>query len=829
MANTIQHKRSSTSGVTPAASDLSQGELAINIADGKLYTKNSSNAIINLGVTSISGTYVTPSSGNFLNYLSVNGVPVSVSGHSHLSVPQAQSLVTSVFNKTASSIPKFSVVYINGGQGDQPTIQLAIANGEAGSSKTYGITAEAIGSMSAGSVIVAGALSGVNTDIFNPTAPVGNVNGITLYLSPTISGGMTSTKPYAPNHLVSVGTVVRTHQNEGVVEVRIQNGFELEELHNVAISGVTNGQFLQYNSASGLWVPSSSGNFNNLFATSGVFSNQLQVGNSGGLIINNNTITTSSGNDIKIYTASSGGLYIGPDYSINEDPSPYNVSILAETSIGTTSMIRCLEAGIGIGGTSYDISSDPIYISDDISTVVGHFTSLDVNNTPVSVSGHNHSSSDITNFNTSVSGLLTPYQLTLTNPVVGTGVANHVAYWNSTSGITADSGQLYWNSTNNRLGVGTGVPTYSLHVVRTDSDSSPQGGKTLSVVGRDLEVGGQPPSINLKGYTWFGSTNGTCGIGAVLNAAETFGSPSQFFGFQGFNENVTAYNPICFTTQNAPQLFLNTNGNIGVGTASPSSKLHVVGGGIFASISLSAASLINNFNISIPAGYTLAEYEDTNIIEIYNGEQVSVVFAVDGNGKIKYGSIDADKINNFNSSVSGLLTPYQLSLANPVTGAGVANHIAYWNSASGVVADSGQLYWDSTNDRLGIGTSFPTSTLDVNGNVNIDGNITFDSYTESTVSNGNSGTSKTLSLTSGTVHTCTLTGNCTFTMPTATAGKSFTMFLNTGSGNYTASFSGVRWSDNTSPTITSTANKIDILSFISDGSYWYGSFSQNYG
>jgi len=106
---------------------------------------------------------------------------------------------------------------------------------------------------------------------------------------------------------------------------------------------------------------------------------------------------------------------------------------------------------------------------------------------------------------------------------------------------------------------------------------------------------------------------------------------------------------------------------------------------------------------------------------------------------------------------------------------------------------------------------------------------TFDSFTESVVTIGNSSTSQTLSLTSGTVQTCTLTGNCTFTMPTATAGKSFTMFLDTGSGNYTASFSGVRWADSATPTATILANKVDIYSFISDGTYWYGSFSQNYG
>jgi hypothetical protein len=66
-------------------------------------------------------------------------------------------------------------------------------------------------------------------------------------------------------------------------------------------------------------------------------------------------------------------------------------------------------------------------------------------------------------------------------------------------------------------------------------------------------------------------------------------------------------------------------------------------------------------------------------------------------------------------------------------------------------------------------------------------------------------------------------------MPTATAGKSFSLFLNSGSGNYTATFTGVRWADSAIPTATITASKVDIYSFISDGTYWYGSFSQNYG
>lgn len=168
-------------------------------------------------------------------------------------VNEARSLVTSVFNKTGAPISKFSAIYISGGQGDMPTISLASASGEMTSSKTYGITAEAISHMSTGKVIVFGALSGINTDQFNPTAPTGDVNGATLWLSPTVPGAVTTTKPTAPNHSVSVGTIIRTHQNEGVVEVRIQNGFELEELHNVSINGVDNNQILVYSSGNSLW------------------------------------------------------------------------------------------------------------------------------------------------------------------------------------------------------------------------------------------------------------------------------------------------------------------------------------------------------------------------------------------------------------------------------------------------------------------------------------------------------------------------------------------------------------------------------------------------
>jgi hypothetical protein len=65
-------------------------------------------------------------------------------------------------------------------------------------------------------------------------------------------------------------------------------------------------------------------------------------------------------------------------------------------------------------------------------------------------------------------------------------------------------------------------------------------------------------------------------------------------------------------------------------------------------------------------------------------------------------------------------------------------------------------------------------------------------------------------------------------MPTATAGKSFLLFVNTGTGNLTGTFTSVKWAANTAPTITTTASRVDIFTFVADGTNWYGSAVQNF-
>ena len=111
-------------------------------------------------------------------------------------------------------------------------------------------------------------------------------------------------------------------------------------------------------------------------------------------------------------------------------------------------------------------------------------------------------------------------------------------------------------------------------------------------------------------------------------------------------------------------------------------------------------------------------------------------------------------------------------------------------------------------------------------------NVTVTDYVESVVAIGTVTTSNTLSLANGTVQTATLTASttCTFTMPTTTAGKSFILLLkqaaSTGNGN--ATFTSVKWGTAGAPTITATAGKMDILTFVSDGTNWYGSIAQGF-
>lgn len=161
-------------------------------------------------------------------------------------ISEAQNLVTEVYNSSGATLTKGTVVYINGGQGNLPTITKAIATGDATSAQTFGVVQNDITNMNNGYVVVSGRLGDLDTRDYTP--------GQQLYLSSTTAGAWTPTKQYAPAHLVYVAIVVRAHPTQGVVEVMIQNGYEMDELHNVAAQNPDNNDILQYKTSTNLWT-----------------------------------------------------------------------------------------------------------------------------------------------------------------------------------------------------------------------------------------------------------------------------------------------------------------------------------------------------------------------------------------------------------------------------------------------------------------------------------------------------------------------------------------------------------------------------------------------
>lgn len=107
-------------------------------------------------------------------------------------------------------------------------------------------------------------------------------------------------------------------------------------------------------------------------------------------------------------------------------------------------------------------------------------------------------------------------------------------------------------------------------------------------------------------------------------------------------------------------------------------------------------------------------------------------------------------------------------------------------------------------------------------------NVTIDGYAEGFSSLGALSTSVTLSIASDTFLSAATSVATTFTMPAAAAGKSFVLRLQNTNGSGTATFTGVLWSASGAPTLTATSGAVDLFSFISDGTHWYGSYSQGY-
>lgn len=149
--------------------------------------------------------------------------------------------------KAGVAINKGQAVYVSSANGTNMIVSLADNTAEATSSKTMGLVAQDMLLNDIGYVVTEGLLAGLNTNSATAGDPVWlGQNGDLLF-------GLAN-KPYAPKHMVFIGIVTRKNANNGEIFVKVQNGFELDELHNVDLHTTVpvNGDVLGFDGT--LWV-----------------------------------------------------------------------------------------------------------------------------------------------------------------------------------------------------------------------------------------------------------------------------------------------------------------------------------------------------------------------------------------------------------------------------------------------------------------------------------------------------------------------------------------------------------------------------------------------
>lgn len=413
MANEIIVKRSAVAGKVPTTSDLALGEIAVNTYDGKLFIKkdNGTQSVIQIGGGGGSGDVVGPASatdnaiarfdsttgkliqnssatlsdtgvletlGANLDYVQIDTtatetIALGKTRWNAATGTQAFGIIDGtiecnigeqvyayVVNAEATTITAGQAVYLYQATGNKASVKLAYNTGDATSAKTLGLVVADIAAGATGFVITQGVVGKLDTSAF--------AEGDTLYLGAT-AGSLTATKPYAPNHLVYIGVVERSNAGNGQIYVRPQNGYELEELHNVQITTPANGQTIIYDAATSLWKNANLTAGTGISITNGASS--ITVANSGVLGVTATSPVASSGGQNPVIsmpaaTTSVSGYLTSTDWNtfnnkqaalvsgtniktVNSNSllGSGNISVGTVTSVGGTGTV----AGISLSGT----------------------------------------------------------------------------------------------------------------------------------------------------------------------------------------------------------------------------------------------------------------------------------------------------------------------------------------------------------------------------------------------------------------------------------------------------------------------------------------------
>jgi len=198
-----------------------------------------------------------PSAAGVVSWDDTNGtLRLAMKGNTY-NLPIGESLVSRVVNKTGATLNRvdYKVVRVAAAQGQRLAVELAQGNNDANSKDTLGVVCENISNNQEGFIVNVGQVTEINT--------TGSLQGETwadgdlIYLSSFTAGKMTNIKPTAPNHTVILGYVEYAHSQHGKLYIKIDNGYEIGELHDVYAPNPSDGQGLFWNASNSRYQLSS--------------------------------------------------------------------------------------------------------------------------------------------------------------------------------------------------------------------------------------------------------------------------------------------------------------------------------------------------------------------------------------------------------------------------------------------------------------------------------------------------------------------------------------------------------------------------------------------